>query len=281
MAAFSIRQARTEDVQHIAPWTTDTFSWGDYVPDRLPNWLTDDLSTVLVATIEDRPVALVHGAMLSPSEGWLEAARVHPDHRRAGLGNALNTAGVEWAARRGARVVRLATEASNQPAITQVLALGYRQTSSWVYAELVPTESSDDQNERRLFAGIGPDVDAAWVFWSSSELNHASRGLIAYGWQWRGATPTDLVSGAVAGHFFQSPDGWLLADEPKPDLLRVLWMATAAEDAPRFLQAIMDLARSRNSVSVALKTANVPWMTETIKRIGGEPKEILIFSKSV
>lgn len=279
--AFEVRPARSEDVEHIVPWTTNTFSWGDYVPDRLQSWLTDDSSTVLVATVERDPVALVHGLMLSSSEAWLEAARVHPDHRRAGLGNALNGAGVEWASERGAKVVGLAIEATNKPATTQVLALGFRQTSSWTYAECTPTRLSEGHGNRELRPGTGPDVDAAWVFWSSSELNRAGRGLIAEGWQWRTAKPADLVNGAGSGHFFQSPVGWLLADQPEQGLLRVTWMATAAEDAPSFLEGVMDLAQNRNAQSVSIKAPNLPWMTEAIRRVGGEPKEILVFSKSI
>ena len=278
---FEIRPARVADVEHISSWTVDTFSWGDYVPDRLRNWLTDDSSTVLVATVGGRPQALVHGVMLSAREGWLEAARVHPDHRREGLGNALNTAGVAWAAEKGARVVRLATEATNQPAITQVLALGYRQTSSWTYAACAVGQRSDKPETRKFSTSTGYDVDAAWVFWSSSELNQASRGLIAHGWQWQVATPTDLMSGAKSGHFYQSPDGWLLADQPDSKSLRVLWMATTPENAPWFLDGIVELARSQGVESVHFKAPNLPWMTESIKRVGGEPKEILIFSKSV
>jgi len=278
---FEIRSARAEDVNHIVGWTSDTFSWGDYVPDRLAKWLADNSSTVLVATVRDNPVALVHAVMLSPSEGWLEAARVHPDHRRTGLGNALNSAGVRWAVERGARVVRLAAETANLPAATQVVALGYRQTSSWTFAECEPKRRSDGGELRKFGPASRADVDAAWVFWSSSDLNRASRGLINHGWQWRDASPTDLESGATSGHLFQSPDGWLLADQPKPELLRVLWMATTPEDAPSFLDGVMDFATTREVEVVAIKAPNLPWMTEAITRVGGEPKEILIYSKAI
>ena len=133
--AFELRPARLEDVPGIVEWTTDTFDWGDYVPERISTWISDPNSQVLVAVGEaDTPLAVAHVVMLSPTEGWLEAARVHPDHRRSGLGSALNHAGVDWARSLGARVVRLATEADNAAARSQVEALGYRQTSSWVYS---------------------------------------------------------------------------------------------------------------------------------------------------
>ena len=119
--SFRVRQGRADDLPWITSWTTDTFSWGDYVPDRIEGWLEDPESELLVCSDESDVVrAIVHAEMLSPAEGWLEAARVHPDHRRTGMGTALNRAGVEWLAQRGARVVRLATEADNEPAVAQV-----------------------------------------------------------------------------------------------------------------------------------------------------------------
>lgn len=278
--AFVVRPATPDDVDDIVVWTTDTFSWGDYVPDRLSSWLEDESSRVFVATVEGKPVALVHVLMLTSSEGWLEAARVHPDHRRAGLGKALNRAAMDWAGQRGAKVVRLATEAANQPAIVQVLKLGFRQTSSWAHAECIPSQPHDEHDVNRFRPGVGPDIDAAWVFWSSSELNRAGRGLIAESWQWRTASPNDLATGVGSGHFFQSPDGWLLMDQPETELLRILWMATAAEDAPRFLEGVMNLAWTKKVEAVSIKAPNLSWMTEAIRRVGGDPKEILIFSKS-
>lgn len=227
--------------------------------------------------MEDQPVGLVHGLMLTSTEAWLEAARVHPDHRRIGLGNALNTAGVEWAAKQGARVVRLAVVDGNQPAITQVLALGYRQTSVWAYCELAPAPTPDTG----VRPGTTADVDAAWMSWSTSDLHRAARGLIALGWQWRTARPQDLVEGVDEGRFFQSPQGWLLADQLDTKVMHSLWVSTAAEDAPEFLKGVLGLAADLSADSVKVKTPSLPWMTEAMRRAGGEPSEILIFSKSI
>jgi len=43
----------TTDVDVIAAWTKDTFSWGDYIPDVLPSWLEDKESHVMVCVHED------------------------------------------------------------------------------------------------------------------------------------------------------------------------------------------------------------------------------------
>jgi len=274
---FEIRPARAEDIEHIVPWTSDTFSWGDYVPEQMAVWLTDDLSTVLVAVLKEQPVGLVHGLMLSSTEAWLEAARVHPDHRRIGLGNALNRAGVKWATQQGAQVVRLAVVDSNQPAINQVLALGYRQTSAWAYCELVPASTSDTQIRHATSA----DAHAAWMSWSTSDLHRAGRGLITSAWQWRTAKPQDLTEAVDEGRFFQSPVGWLLTDQVDTDVMHSGWVATAPENAPEFLKSVLDLAAELDVESVRVKTPSLPWMMEAMRRAGGEPSEVFVFSKSI
>ena len=132
----SLREGRPEDLDAIREFTTDTFAWGDYVPDQYLNWLTEPSGAVLVAADDrDRVLAMVHIEQLSPKEGWLSAARVRPDHQRQGLGSRLNQAGVDWLRSRGALVVRLTTEENNLVAQQQVEKLGYRQVARFALAE--------------------------------------------------------------------------------------------------------------------------------------------------
>jgi GNAT superfamily N-acetyltransferase len=279
---FTVRLARPDDVAHIVPWTTDTFEWGDYVPDRLPIWLDDDASAVLVCSDEDDlPLAVSHAVMLSPNEGWIEAARVHPDHRRAGMGVAMNRAGVEWARDRGGRVMRLATEASNEAARLQVTKLGYRKVSSWVYASMKVDPGHRGHERHRLRPAPGPDAEAAWLSWVGSDLALGGRELIALGWQWRTARPVDVVSAASRGEFFQSPAGWVIADMPQEDWLRSLWVATGPDDILGLLDGLIDLAASREATEVTIKLPNLPWTAEALTRVGGTPKEVLVYSLAI
>ena len=39
-----IRAAHRDDIDAIVAFTTDTFSWGDYVPDKLEGWIDNDLT---------------------------------------------------------------------------------------------------------------------------------------------------------------------------------------------------------------------------------------------
>lgn len=277
-----VRQARPEDVEGIVEWTTDTFEWGDYVPERISSWIQDPDSEVMVCVDDsDVPIAVAHVVMLSATEGWLEAARVHPGHRRAGLGSALNHAGVDWARQRGARVVRLATEAANQAARSQVVRLGYRNTSTWVYAWIEVRPDHYTPQDLRLRVAPGSDVDPAWMFWSTSELALAGRGFIANGWQWRRASPLDLSEAASDGELFQNPAGWAIVDQPEEDVTRSRWLATTREEAPRLIDGLVGLAADRESAGLTVKMPNLPWASEAIVRAGGDPEEVLIYSKAV
>ncbi len=273
-----IRQANPDDIAAIVPWTADTFSWGDYVPDRLPQWLEDDSSAVLVATVDHTPIALLHAVLLSPTEGFLEGARVHPDFRRMGIGNDLNDAGVAWAKAAGARVVRLVTETGNSAAITQVEALGFRQTTEWSTSTLSPGTRGDvsDGNALRL-AGIH-DADVAWMSWSAGDLHDEARGLITFGWQLRKARPGDLRAAIEDQHLYQSPAGWLIA-EPLDSRLRVSWVATSKEEAPRLLAALGRLAAELGVEQISIKTPVVPWMDEALIRAGASLDRLLVFEK--
>jgi ribosomal protein S18 acetylase RimI-like enzyme len=276
----SIRAARGTDVAKIVPWTTDTFSWGDYVPERIEVWLEDPDSEVLVSVDEnDNPIALCHVAMLSATEGWLEGARVHPERRRSGVGSALNHAGVAWARERGARVVRLSTEASNLAARNQVKRLGYREVSRWLHAGFKVDRTHRTSERYRMRPAPGSDAEAAWIFWAGGELARASRELIALGWQWRIARPADL--NGAAGDLVQSAAGWASIEQPEDDWVRVNWIASTPEDMLGLIDGLLDLAAEREASELDVKLPDLPWTSEAIVRSGSEPNPVIVLSKPV
>lgn len=276
----SIRAARHDDVESIVPWTSNTFSWGDYIPDRLPGWLDEADSAVLVSVDEsDTPIAMCHVTMLSPTEGWLEGARVHPDRRRSGLGKALNDAGVEWVREQGARVIRLTTEASNMAARNQVKQLGYREVSRWLYAEFEVDPSHRAAERYRMRPAPGSDAEAAWLFWAVSDLARESRELIAIGWQWRTARPEDVTQ--AADDLVQSPAGWASVSQPADDFMRTNWIASTPEDMLGLIDGLLDLAAERNVASLRIMLPDLPWTAEAIRRSGSEPNPIIVHAKAV
>ena len=278
----TIRSAGQGDVASITPWTTDTFSWGDYVPTRLSDWISAPDSEVLVCVdSSDTPVAMAHVILLSPTEGWLEGARVHPEHRRSGLGSALNDAGVGWARERGARVMRLAIEADNTPARTQVKGLGYREVSKWIFAELAVDATHRAPEQFRMRAAPRSDAEAAWLFWAVSDLARESRELIALGWQWRTARPEDITRAVGHGQLLQSAAGWASVEQPAPDWLRTQWLATTPDDMLPLLDGLLDEAAQREVVELEVRLPDLPWTAEAIRRFGGEPNTVVVYAKPI
>lgn len=278
--AIEVRAAREEDLPDIVSWTKATFEWGDYVPDRLTSWLSDPDSMVLVGVDEsDRPLAVCHAVMLSGHEGWLEAARVHPAHRRAGLGSALNRAGLEWLADRGARVVRLAIEAGNSGARSQIERLGYRPVSTWYQGRLEIDPTRRCPAPYRLRPVPPGEIDAAWVFWANGDLAGGGRELMARGWQWRRTRPEDLAEAARGGLLHQSPAGWVIVEQAQAGWLRAGWLAAEPEDAPRLFEGLHDLAVDRAAEGVDIKVPGVAWMVEALTRAGTQPKEVVIYAR--
>jgi GNAT superfamily N-acetyltransferase len=279
--SFVIRPARAEDVALIETWTRDTFAWGDYVAEAMPDWLKDPESLVVVCVYEDDvPVALSRAQMLSPTEAWLSAARVHPDHRRSGMGMAMNDLGIEWAKGRGALVARLATEEENEAARSQVLKLGYRLTGRWGYATAPRSSGRRLSSSDRLRPGGAVDADAAWTFWSQSDLAHAARDLISLGWRWRKATRHDLDLAVDAHDFYQSPGGWAIA-EPNGEGISVRWLATSPGDAPLLIQGLRDLLRDARKDRVEAMVPVTAWSIEALQREGFEVRPVQIFSRGL
>jgi ribosomal protein S18 acetylase RimI-like enzyme len=267
-----LRPARSEDLESIAPWTQDTFAWGDYIGERFQSWLATEGSVVLVAVDDnDLPLALVHVVMASPSEAWMEGARVHPEYKRAGLGTALNAAGVEWARRQGARVVRLAVETDNEAARQQVAKLGYRVGSTWV-AGFAGAPGRHGMVGTALHPSLSQDLDAAWMSWATGELAAAGRELLCEGWLWRTARPDDLRAAASTSRMFQSAHGWVIFRDS--DRLETMWLATTPEDMPALLEGILAMAGAVGEEDLVVKVPAVDWAVESMKRSGFEVSEI-------
>lgn len=279
---FTVRAARAGDVEQIASWTRDTFRWGDYVGVALGEWIDDpELHVVVAVGGNGVPVAIVRAQMLSPTESWLDAARVHPDARRIGLGSQLNEACVDWARGRGALVARLAVEDDNIPAHNQVTRLGYRQTSTWVTVEReVDPRFRVSRPERMQVVGKA-DVDPAWMFWSTSELADVGRGLMSFGWLWRKATVQDLMNAAAEQRLLESPAGWVVIETRSADQIDVVWAATSFNEFPRLIDGILDLAADRQAEVVVFRLPQTGWSGEAIVRAGARLRETHIYAKAL
>lgn len=275
---MEVRPARAEDVPLVTAWTRETFDWGDYVPDRLPGWLDDPASHTLVCVDEGLVVGVVNTVMLSETEAWLEGARVHPVHRRRGIGSTMNRAGLDWARDRGARVVRLATEENNTAARRQVEDMGYRRTSSWVFAWLTPLQNPPTSLATKMRPAPSADVDAAWMSWISGDVSRAGRELLSIGWRWRTATPDDLRTAVRNQNFLESPAGWVIVEPVSEGRWSCGWLATTPDAAPDLFDDLTRSAREEAVEEVGLRVPATPWLVEALVRSGAEPEPVSIYS---
>lgn len=279
---FKERAARPGDVALIAAWTQDTFVWGDYVGEAMGDWIDNpDFHVLVVETDDGVPVAIARTQMLSKSEGWLDAARVHPDARRMGLGTRLNDAGLAWVRQQGGLVARLAVEDANTAAISQVEKLGYRKSSTWVTLDFAVDPDFKVARPERLQTVGRADVDPAWMFWSTSEMAEIGRGLMSFGWLWRKATVEDLNRAASEQRLLESPAGWVIIEARNPGEMDVVWAATSVNEFPRLVDGILDLAAERDIGIIVFRLPQTGWSGETLVRAGAKVSETHIFTKPV
>ncbi|MGH8924315.1 MAG: GNAT family N-acetyltransferase [Acidimicrobiia bacterium] len=268
-----LRPGRPEDLEAIREFTTGTFAWGDYVPDRYLAWLEEESGAVLVATDRvDRAVAIVHVQKMSAREGFLSAARVHPDHQRQGIGSLLNGASVDLLRAQGAVVVRLTTEENNEAARKQVEKLGYRPVARFVMAERTFERHGSEANGGRRLPGperfdLAPAAEAepAFMVWTTGESNRAGHGLYPRdGWSFCRLALEDLVRSARQRRLWTSPSGWAVATQDGTDLW-VSLLLTTADEADRAVRALIDLAEEMKVEWMGVLVSRVPWIEEALQ----------------
>ncbi len=272
-----VRPARLDDLESVTSFTIGTFEWGDYVPVRFGGWLGRDDSAVLVAVDEaDSPVGLARVVLMSEREAWIHAARVHPEHRRRGIGSAINEALCDWASSHGAIVVRLMTEDWNEAAQGQVEHSGYRRTSNWSWpmrdlgtGAIDPVTNGGRRvpGEEQLASGSRAEIDPAWIAWSTSEMASAGRRLFPIGWTFRRMTIEDVHSASRARELLQCASGWVIA-RTEGEQLSVPWVATNPLDAAKLARAVVDLAARRKLGSLMVMVPTIDWLDEAFEHAG-------------
>lgn len=141
MPHTEFRSAQPEDREIVLAFCTHTWDWGDYIERVWDDWLHDPKGQLLVATVESRPVGIIHLRMLNKIDAWLEGLRVDPNYRHQGIGTALDMAILSEAMRRGATHARFVTEFTNTAAISLAGRLHMRQVGGFALFTAQPVIS--------------------------------------------------------------------------------------------------------------------------------------------
>lgn len=176
MTDRSVRPARPADRAAVADFTAGTWperDVEDYIPRVFEEWVSSTAadSRLVVATVDDRPVGVCQGRLLTDEEAWLQGIRVAPAHRGEGHGRAMTRDLLDWAAGRGATVARVLVFGWNEAGLVQAHTTGFEAVTAGRWAR----RSADPSVAPAL--AIRDAVPPAWAHWTDSPARDWLGGL--------------------------------------------------------------------------------------------------------
>ena len=281
-----VRPCRLDDLQAVVAFTRDTFPWGDYVADALPDWIGDPRGLVLVAEVDGVVAAMGRVVMVSDDEAWAQGARVDPEHRRRGLGTTVSRGLWTWARTQGANVVRLVAEDWNHAARAQVTSMGFKPAGSWIRAQRGVGENSpvpQGNGGRRVIApeGLRPahsaEAEPAMLSWSPGPLARAARGLFPIGWVWQRLTVAHLEQAARDQSLWEGRPGWAMADRDQ-NRFGVRWIETTEADALAMVRALVDRAAEAGAEQLSVMAPAVEWLSRALRHFECEIEATTVYT---
>jgi RimJ/RimL family protein N-acetyltransferase len=176
-----VRKAYVSDREVVFRFCEKTWSWGDYVPKVWDRWLKEKNGGVFVATINGVPVGISHLNVDNPGEVWLSAARTDPKYRRMGVATAITRKCLEYAKKKGAKVVRLVTESNNKAAQEVLKKLEFRQIAEFV--EMVTEDVKDERSKKSRWAEKD-ETEEIWNYLQNSKTYCSAAGLYTVLFHW-------------------------------------------------------------------------------------------------
>jgi RimJ/RimL family protein N-acetyltransferase len=176
-----VRKAYVSDREVVFRFCEKTWSWGDYVPKVWDRWLKEKNGGVFVATINGVPVGISHLNVDNPGEVWLSAARTDPKYRRMGVATAITRKCLEYAKKKGAKVVRLVTESNNKAAQEVLKKLEFRQIAEFV--EIVTEDVKDERSKKSRWAEKD-ETEEIWNYLQNSKTYCSAAGLYTVLFHW-------------------------------------------------------------------------------------------------
>lgn len=285
---MQFREATHEDVKEIIAFTTDTFEWGDYVPEMITEWIDDPSGVVMVAVDDSGIVGLARVVLVSDTEAWSHAARVRPDRRGEGIAGDLADVLLDWTRTHGVLVTRLLIEDSNEPSIRHIQKKGFRRVATVVRARRAIGEATPNPEgnggRRTSSVAIARPVNAAdapmfAAQWPLSPCGRSLRGLVAEGWRFHALSTTELVELARGGGLWQIGSSWAITRQLGAEF-DVSLLETNPEEAFDVIRSLIDLANDRGAEDFWMWLADLDWLTQAARRAGCDvsPSGIWVYS---
>ena len=185
-----VRKARVSDRKAVFKFCEKTWSWGDYIPEVWDKWLKEKSGRVFIATTDGVPVGITHLSIDKPHEVWLGGARTDPNYRRMGVATAITQKCLDYAKRKGAKVVRLTTESDNIAAQAVIKKLGFKPIAEFV--EMTTENIAEEENSTNSKWAEESEADAALNYLQTSESYRKAAGLYTTLFHWFSLEKHDL-----------------------------------------------------------------------------------------
>jgi GNAT superfamily N-acetyltransferase len=254
---LTIRPAQAEDRDAVFTFTESVWNGEDYIRYLWDAWLTETDDPLLVATIDDQPMALIKFSTLGDGEGWIHGVRVAKEFQGRGIARTLLRYCIERSRQRGDRIVRLMTSEENRAMQKATEAVGFRLASvaTWF---------------------TGPAAAAHWRLTSlptgafdqlHDTIAPTAPRLYCVGWRYRALTAERLREHLEAGEVLALPDTdawaivvpdddvWVGAAYGEPDALTELLRAIPAHPARTPGGSVRALTPRASSFAEALTLA--------------------------
>jgi ribosomal protein S18 acetylase RimI-like enzyme len=279
MADITIRPAQPQDKAAVLAFCAHTWDWGDYIPQVWDEWLADASGKLLVAVLNERPVAVEHVQMVAPDECWLEGMRVDPAARGRGISRLLNEQAMREARQMGATVARLATRSDNTVAQRILEAGGFQQVGTYLHYS-APAEQLRGAPLPEMAAQ--QDLPALLAFLDRSNVFPATGGLLYLDWGDRTRALTRevlqerLASGEVLAlrqwDDFQAIAicGFQRAEAPT---LLVEYIDGTSEGIGRLAYGLRTLALERGAAQVAMTIPNLLMLRDALEGTGYQTED--------
>ncbi|MEM9569230.1 MAG: GNAT family N-acetyltransferase [Cyanobacteria bacterium P01_E01_bin.34] len=221
-SAICIRPAQPSDKDAVLAFCSNTWDdQEDYIDSVWDRWLAAERSILLVATLNEMPVAMGRGLLMGDREAWLEGIRVERQYRRQGIFRQLEVQLYDRLQAAGARICRTCIASNNKVMTAIGLRSHYRvvtpysiysgpsdsssSISSPDYALYPSAESEINQwNERQSTAPLYVCRGAKWQALTTDQLSKLQQLARLWSFHYNG-----IFSGLFVQSEMENPDGSL------------------------------------------------------------------------